>query len=101
MLCLCCFVLSHSVCLSLCDPWTIAHKAALSIGFSRQEYWSGWLYPPLGDLPNLGIEPTSPTLAGGFFTTKPPGKPPLFPGRVPNTPLLFGHVGNEQMKENL
>ena len=60
MLCLCCFVLSHSVCLSLCDPWTIAHKAALSIGFSRQEYWSGWLYPPLGDLPNLGIEPTSP-----------------------------------------
>ena len=58
-------------------PWTLAHKAPLSMGFPRQEYWSGLSFPPLGDLPNPGIEPTSPVspaLAEGFFTTKPPGK---------------------------
>ena len=41
-------------------PWTIAHKAPLSMGFPRQEYWSGLPVPPPGDLPNLGIEPASP-----------------------------------------
>ena len=40
--------------------WTVSHQAPLSIGFFRQEYWSGLLYPPPGDLPNPGIEPTSP-----------------------------------------
>ena len=40
--------------------WTIAHWAPLSMGFSRQEYWSGLPCPSPGDLPNLGIEPTSP-----------------------------------------
>ena len=52
--------------------WTIASQAPLSIGFSRQEYWSGLPCPPPGDLPDPGIEPmspTSPVLAGGFFTT--------------------------------
>ena len=52
--------------------YTVAHQVPLSIGFSRQEYWSGLLCPPPGDLPNPGIEPTSlmsPALAGGFFTT--------------------------------
>ena len=52
--------------------WTAAHQAPLSMEFSRQEYWSGLPFPsPIGDLPNLGIEPsslTSPALAGGFFT---------------------------------
>ena len=43
--------------------------------FSRQKYWSGLPFPPPGDLPDLGIEPMSPALAGGFFTTEPPGKP--------------------------
>ena len=59
-------------------PWTIACQAPLSMGFSRQEYWSGLPCPPPGDLPNPGIEPTppqSPALAGGFFTIAPPGKP--------------------------
>ena len=41
-------------------PWTVAHQAPLSMGFSRQEYWSGLLFPSPGDLPNSGIEPTSP-----------------------------------------
>ena len=47
------------------------------MGFSRQEYWSGLPFSSPGDLPNLAIEPTSPALAGGFFTTEPPGKPLL------------------------
>ena len=44
------------------------------MGFSRQEYWSGLPFSP-GDLPDSGIEPASPALASGFFTTEPPGKP--------------------------
>ena len=53
-------------------PWSVARQAPLSIGFSRQEYWSGWPFPPPGDLPDSGIEPeslTSPALAGRVFTT--------------------------------
>ena len=51
--------------------WTVAHQAPLSMGFSRQEYWSGLLCPPPGDLLDPGIKPVSlrPELAGGFFTT--------------------------------
>ena len=56
-------------------PWTVAHQAPLSMGFPRQEYWSGLPFPPPGDLLDPGIEPKSPALAGGFFTTEPPGKP--------------------------
>ena len=47
----------------------MAHKAPLSMGFSRQEYWSGLQFLPPGDLSNPGIEPASPALAGRFFTT--------------------------------
>ena len=54
---------------------TIAFQAPLSMGFDWQEYWSGLPFPPPGDLPSSGIKPTSPALAGGFFTTVPPGKP--------------------------
>ena len=53
-------------------PWTVAPQPPLSMGFSRQEYWSGLPGPPPGDLPDPGIEPSSPALAGGFFTTEPP-----------------------------
>ena len=56
----------------------IACQAPLSMGFSRQEYWSGLPCPPPGDLSDPGIEPmslASPALAGRFFTTEPPGKP--------------------------
>ena len=45
------------------------------MGFPRQEYWSGLPFLPSGDLPNPGIEPESPVLAGGFFTTESPGNP--------------------------
>ena len=44
------------------------------MGFPRQKYWSGFPFPPPGDLPDPGIEPMSLALAGGFFTTEPPGK---------------------------
>ena len=50
--------------------WTVAHQASLSIGFPSQEYWNGLPYPSPGDLPDPGIEPMSPALTGGFFTTK-------------------------------
>ena len=53
-------------------PWTVAHQAPLSMGFSRQERWSGRPHPPPGDPPDLGTEPTpltSPALIGGFCTT--------------------------------
>ena len=53
-------------------PWTVVRQASLSMGFSRQEHWSGLPFPSAEDLPDPGIEPTSlmcPALAGGFFTT--------------------------------
>ena len=65
-----------SVCLLLscvqlfATSWTVASQAPLSMGFPRQEYWSGLPFPPPGNLHNPGIEPLSP--AGGFFTTEPP-----------------------------
>ena len=58
--------------------WTTAHQAPLSMGFSRQEHWSGMLYPLPGELPNPEIEPMSlmsSPLAGRFFTVMPPAKP--------------------------
>ena len=57
---------------------TLESPLGLSIGFPRQEYWSGLPFTPPGDLPNPGFEPASPespALAGRFFTTEPPGKP--------------------------
>ena len=56
-------------------PETVAHKAHLSTEFPRQEYSNGLLFPSPGDLPNLDIKPTSPSLAGRFLTTEPDGKP--------------------------
>ena len=51
--------------------WTVACQPPLSMGFPRQEHWSGLLFPPPGDLPDAGMEPKSPALAGGVFTTEP------------------------------
>ena len=55
--------------------WTITHQAPLSMGFSRQEYWSGLPCPPPGDLHNPGIEPRSPALQEDSLPVEPPGKP--------------------------
>ena len=57
-------------CPTLATPWTIASQAPLSKGFSRQEYWSGLPFPSPGDLPNIGIEPTSPALQVDSLTTR-------------------------------
>ena len=55
--------------------WTVAHQAPLSMGFSSQEHWNGLPFPSPSDLPRSGIEPTSPALASGFFSTEPSMKP--------------------------
>ena len=72
-------VLSHSVTSDpFVTPWTVACQAPLSMVFSRQVFWSELQFPLPGNLPDTGIEPTSPVspaLAGQFFTTEPPGKP--------------------------
>ena len=63
-------------CPVLCDPTDyIGYQAPLSMGFSRQEYWSGLPFPSPGDLPDPGTEPESPTLQAVSLQTEPPGKP--------------------------
>ena len=77
---ICACVLSCFSCVWLfATPWTVAWHTPLSMGFSRQEYWNGLPFPSPGNLPDPGIESTSPALAAGiFFTTEPPGKPFLW-----------------------
>ena len=55
-------------------PWTVAHQAPLSMGFSKQEYWSGLPFPSLGNLPNPGIEPRSPVLQADALPSELPRK---------------------------
>ena len=59
-------------------PWTVAYQASPSMGFPRQEYWSGLPFPSPGDLPDPGIEPRSPTLEADTLTSEPPGKPKIW-----------------------
>ena len=58
-------------------PWTVAYQAPPSMGFSRQECWSGLPFPSPGDLPDPGIEPGSPALRADALLSEPPGKPIL------------------------
>ena len=60
---------------SFVTPWTVARQAPLSMGFPRQECWSGLPFPSPEDLLDPGIKTAFPALAGIFFTTEPPGKP--------------------------
>ena len=62
-------------------PWTVDCQAPLSMGFSKQEDWSGLPFPPPGDLPDPGIKLTSPAWVDGFFTAEPLGKPLLAQSR--------------------
>ena len=69
---------AHTCSVIFGTPWTVAHQAPLSMEFSRQEYWSVLPCPTPGDLPDTGIEPSSPAspeMAGGFSTTASLGKP--------------------------
>ena len=70
----CCCLVAKS-CWILEMPWTASHQAPLSMGFPRQDYWSGFPFPSPGERSDPGIEPVSPALAGGFLTTEPGGKP--------------------------
>ena len=65
---------------SFATPWTVAHQsmAPLSMRLSRQEYWSSLPFPPPGDLPDPGVEPSSPAREARFCTTEPPGKPQVW-----------------------
>ena len=62
-------------CPTLATPWTAVRQAPLSLGFSRQEYWSELPFPSPGDLPNQGIEPRSPALQAGSLPAELQGKP--------------------------
>ena len=59
--CVCVHAPSRSVVSAFVTPWTVAHQAALSLKFSRQQYWRGWPFPSPGNLPDPGIKPGSPT----------------------------------------
>ena len=69
-----CESVSWSVISDSATPWTVAHQALLSMGFSRQEYWSGLPFPPPGDLSNPGIRPRSFALQADSLLSEPPGK---------------------------
>ena len=71
---------SHSVMSDCATPWTVAYQASPSMGFSRQEYWSGLIFPSPGDLPDPGIKPRFPALQADALPSEPPGKPITFWG---------------------
>ena len=79
---MCCCLITSVVSDSFVTPWTIARHAPLSRQFPRQEYWSGLPFSSPGDLPHPRIDPGSPALADGFFTTEPPGKPTFYSNKV-------------------
>ena len=72
--CCCCLVTKSCQTLLRPGPWTADSQVPLSMGFPSQEYWNGLSFSSLEDLPNPGIKPKSPALAGGFFTTESLGK---------------------------
>ena len=69
---------SPKLCLTLAAPWTVACQPPLSMGFYRQEYWSGLTFPSPGNLPDPGIKPGSPALQADSLSSDPPGKPDIF-----------------------
>ena len=75
LICLLLVAKSLQSCLTLSDPWSVAHQAPPSMGFSRQEHWSGLLFPSSGNLPDPRIEPKSPSLQAYSLLSEPLGKP--------------------------
>ena len=71
-------------------PWTVAYQASPSVGFSRQEYWSGLLFPSPGDLPNPGIKPRLPALQADALPSEPPGNPLKAVNKKINTVSSYG-----------
>ena len=86
-----------NLCSTLCDPMDCSCQACLSMGFPRQEYWSGLPFPSPGDLPEPGIEFMNLALAGRFFTTEPQGNSLVSPYNFENNywllfPVLYIHL---------
>ena len=81
--------------------WTVAYQAPLSMGFSRQEYWSGLLFPSPGGLPNPGIKPRSPTLEGDTLTSEPPGGTIIIKSNPIPTVWVTHKLENNNTKEVL
>ena len=84
-------------------PWTVAYQAPLSMGFSRQECWSGLPFPSPGDFPDPGIEPRSPALQADALPSEPPGKPVIsscwnWQGsmRLPGTEVFLSSISARQ-----
>ena len=82
-------------CPTLATPWTVAYQAPLSMGFSRQEYWSGLPFPSPGDLPDPGIEPRSPAWQAGSLPSELQGKTPRL-GCVPIPCFSLKGPGSDQ-----
>ena len=72
-------------------PWTVTYQALLSMGFSRQEYWSGLPFPSPGDLPDPAIEPRSPALQADSLPCKPPGKLVIYALYYVEAGSLYAH----------
>ena len=84
-------------CPTPCDPWTAAWQAPLSMGFSREDYYSGLPFPTPEDIPDSRMEPASPELAGGSFTKSATWKPlsPALGGVIKkqvSVSVFFGHA---------
>ena len=79
--------------------WTVARQAPLSMRLSRQEYWSGLLFPSPGDLPGPGIKPGSPALQADSLPSEPPGKPKNT--EVGSLPLLQGILLTQELNWGL
>ena len=86
-MCVCMCTKSLQLCVPLFEiPWTVARQAPLSMGFPRQEYWSGLSFPSPGDLSNPGIEPRSPALQADSLPTELQGKPSCSEARAKTDP---------------
>ena len=84
-------------------PWTVVHQAPLSMGFSRQEYWSGLPFPSPGDLPDPGIEARSPALQANTLTSEPPGKSSdlhIIPFKLPSSRVKPQPLSKELTRTN-
>ena len=79
-------------------PWAVAYQAPQSMGFSRQEYWSGLPFPSPGDLPNPGVEPGSPALQADALPSQPPGKPIWTKTNFSSPPSPQGYFGRMKVK---
>ena len=85
------FFICHCLFWLLVTPWTVAHQAPPSMGFSRQEYWSGLPFPSPEDLPSPGIELGSATMQAGSLPSGEPPESPSLPIQSPPVPLLCDH----------